>query len=118
MELRGPPGTLGAPGLPFWDRAPVPPPGPLQARSGEQRRPCGIGRRARCRNPALVAARQIGRVERGPRIAARIAEEHEHATVGREGRSLVVEAFGQDALTGTVRFDDADRELPSPLTRE
>src|SRR3979490_11215 len=84
----------------------------------EQRRPCGIGSEARRRDPLFVASGEIDGVERGTRGAARIAEEHDHATVRGEGRPLVVEAFGQDALAGAVGLDDADRETAAALLGE
>src|SRR4030081_4023778 len=68
----------------------------------QQRRPCGVRSEARRRDPLFVASGEIDGVERGTRGAARIAEEHDHATVRGEGRPLVVIAFGQDALAGAV----------------
>src|SRR5262245_53910988 len=83
----------------------------LDPTSRQQRRPGGVGRIARRRNLLLVAAGEIYGVGRGPAVAAGIAEEHQHAAVRREGRSLVVEAGREDALARAVRIDHADREL-------
>src|SRR5712672_2974236 len=80
----------------------------------QQRRPCGIGSEARRRDPLFVTPGEIDGVERGTRGAARIPEEHDHAAVRGEGRPLVVEALGQDALAGAVGLDDADRETAAP----
>src|SRR5262249_60875908 len=46
----------------------------------------------------------------GPGIAAGIAEEHQHAAIGRPGRALVVEALGEQPLALPVRLDHADAE--------
>src|SRR5215467_15269239 len=79
-------------------------------RSRQQWRPCGVGCKAWRRHPQFIAAGDIDGVERRPGVAAGIAEEHEDAAVGREGRPLIVEAFGKDAFTLAVNPHDADRE--------
>src|SRR5215813_7142045 len=88
-------------------------------RSGRQeRRPRRIRRVARGGNLLLVATRKVDRVERRPAVTARIAKEHDHAAVRREGRTLVVEPGRQDPLARAVRVDHADRELPAHLLGE
>src|SRR5262249_41482413 len=86
--------------------------------SRQERRPGRIRRVAGRRNLLLVAAGEIDGVERGPGVAAGIAEEHQHAAVRREGRALVVEARGEDALARAVRIDHADGELAAELLGE
>src|ERR1051326_1522322 len=83
--------------------------------SREQRRPGRIRCVTRRRHLLLVAAGEIDGIERGPGVAAGIAEEHQHAPVRREGRALVVEARRENALARAVRLDHADRELAARL---
>src|SRR5260370_13829151 len=87
-------------------------------RSRQQRRPCGVGCKAWRRHPQYIAAGDIDGVERRPGVAAGMAEEHQDAAVGREGRPLVVEAFGKDAFTLPVNPHDADREAALALLGE
>src|SRR5579883_2417192 len=87
------------------------PPRPSKSRCRQQRRPSRIRGVARRRNLELVAARDVDGEQRGSRVTAGIAEEHEHATVRRPCRTLVVEACGENALTGAIGADHADREL-------
>src|SRR5262249_53561151 len=63
-------------------------------------------------------AGDINRVEHRPGVAAGVAEEHDHAPVRRPGRSLVVIAFGKNALARSVRAHDADGELALRLLGE
>ena len=47
----------------------------------------------------LVAPGNIYGEQRGPAIAARIAEEHHDASIRREGRTFVVEALREQTLS-------------------
>src|SRR6185436_16642495 len=76
----------------------------------QQWRPGRVGRVARRLQQLLVAAGHVDRIERRPAAPAGIAEEHDHASVRRPGRSFVVIALGQDPLAGSIRLHDADGE--------
>src|SRR5215469_1255387 len=84
----------------------------------QERRPSRIGREARGRGSLLIAAGDVDGEQSGPRTAARIAKEHDHAPVRRPGRALVVEALGQEPLAPPVGLHDADRKLALILLGE
>src|SRR3954447_15050586 len=84
----------------------------------QQRRPRGVGGVARCAHRLLVAPRHVHRIERRPPVAARIPEEHQYAAVWRPGRPLIVIAFREDALAGTICAHDADGKLARRLFGE
>src|SRR6266704_2162088 len=86
--------------------------------SRQQRRPRRVRGVARRRDPLFVAAGDVDRVKRRPRIAAGVAEEHQHAAVRRPGRALVVIALGEDPLVAAVYAHDADGEAALVLLGE
>src|SRR5438445_13864395 len=84
----------------------------------QQRRPGWIRREAGGRHPLFVAPGDVDGEQRRAAVAALVAEEHHHPPVRCEGRPLVMEAGGQDALAGTVGLHDADGELAAALLGE
>src|SRR5258708_8303097 len=77
-----------------------------------------MGCEARRWNALLVASGNIHGEQRRPAIATGIAEEHQDATVRREGRSFVVESGGENPLARAVRLHDADGKLSAALFGE
>src|SRR5208337_4259835 len=75
-----------------------------------QRAPRRIAGIAGRRHEEFGVAENIGHVDLGTARTAGVAEEHDVETVGREGRTLVVEAFDEDPLAGAVRLHHADAE--------
>src|SRR5665647_2810049 len=88
----------------------------ITAGLGQQRRPGRIGRHARGGYLELVAAGDVDSEQR--RALAGIAEEHDHPPVRREGRPLVMEALGEDALARAVGLENADGESTAQLAGE
>src|SRR5262245_1647153 len=86
--------------------------------SPQQRRPRWIGCIARRWNSLLVAPSHIDSEQCRPRTTTGIAEEHHDAPVRRPGRSFIVITVGQDALAGSIRSHDADRETALRLLGE
>src|SRR4030088_2104484 len=76
----------------------------------QQRRPGWIGRIARRLQQLLIATGDVHSIERRSRIPARGAEEHDHASVRRPGRPLVVIALRENPLAEAVRPYDTDGE--------
>src|SRR5271168_2070085 len=81
------------------------PPGRIRGVAG--RRDCEFG-----------MAENVGHVDLGAGFAAGVAEEHHEQTVGREGRSFVVVAFGDHPFARAVRLHHADAELSFLLPGE
>src|ERR1700730_2914628 len=90
----------------------------LAAASRQQGRPGRIRREARGRRALLVAAGDVDREQPGPGTPARIAKKHDDPAVRAPGRTLVVEALGQQPLARPVRLHDTDRELAGILLGE
>src|SRR5215208_3866800 len=88
------------------------------ARLRQQRRPGRVGSVARRRRALLIAAGNIDGVERRSAITARIAEEHQHASVRRPSRAFVMVALGQNAFARTIRLDNANGEAALELLGE
>src|SRR4029077_4620410 len=82
----------------------------------QKRRPGRIRGVAGCGNLQFVAATDVDRVKRGP--LPDIAEKHQHASVRRECRSLVVESLREEALARAVGLENADREITAGLSRK
>src|SRR3982074_3813401 len=74
----------------------------------QQRRPGRIGRVARRLQQLPRAAGPPRGTERRAGIPTGIAEEHDHASVRRPGRSFVVIAVGEATGVAAVGFHDAD----------
>src|SRR5262249_33360959 len=70
------------------------------------------------RHALLVAPGNIHRIQRRSGIAAWVAEKHDDPAVRRKCRAFVVESLGQDTLTGSIGFHDADGEFALRLARE
>src|SRR4029078_7451992 len=78
-----------------------------------------MGAEGRRGDLALVVAGEIDGEELGPATGPpALAEEHEHAAVGRPGRALVVEALGEDSLARPVRAHHSDQEASGGLLGE
>src|ERR1700726_3527490 len=83
--------------------------------STEQGGPARMGSAARSTSLALIVAGQIDREEPGiaaaaARIGRLLAEIHQHAAIGRPGRSLDVEILRQQPFAGPIRPHDPDVE--------
>ncbi len=83
--------------------------------SVQQRPPGGIGGVVRRRHLELLVPENVRQENSSAGLAAGIAEIHDVEPVRREGRALIVEAFGQNTLARTIRLHHADRELIADL---